>query len=77
MKKKMIKTESVELLKKKKPPEPKKCEYELRSVVCDYGIYRNGKLILILNDYTNARYILDILKYDEQKKRYPNMVMMR
>lgn len=73
----MYETKSVELLKKKKPPQPKNCEYELRSVVCDYGIYQNGKLILVLNDYINARYILDILKYDEQKKRYPNMVTMR
>lgn len=54
-----------------------KSKYELKDVVCDYGIYENGKLILILNDYVNAKNILEILKYDEQKKRYPNMVIMR
>lgn len=52
-------------------------KYELKEVVCDYGIYENGKLILVLNDYVNAKFILDILKYDEQNKRYPNMVTMR
>ena len=54
-----------------------KSRYELKNVVCYYGIYEYGKLVLILNNYMNAKYILDILRYDEQKKRYPNMVTMR
>nr|UVN04763.1 MAG: hypothetical protein [Bacteriophage sp.] len=54
-----------------------KSRYEMKEVVCDYGIYENGNLVLILNDYINAKNILDILKYDEQKKRYPNMVTLR
>lgn len=54
-----------------------KSRYEMKAVVCDYGIYENGNLVLILNDYINAKNILDILKYDEQKKRYPNMVTLR
>lgn len=51
--------------------------YEMKNVVCDYGIFENDKLILIVNDHMNAKYILDILRYDEQKKRYPNLVTMR
>lgn len=54
-----------------------KSRYEMKAVVCDYGIYENGNLVLILNDYINAKSILDILRYDEQKKRYPNMVTLR
>ena len=54
-----------------------KSRYKLKNVVCDYGIYEDDKLVLILNDYMNAKYILDILRYDEQKKRYPNIVTMR
>ena len=52
-------------------------KYELKDVVCDYGIYENGELKLIINNYMNAKYILDILKYDENKKRYPNMITLR
>lgn len=51
--------------------------YEMKSVVCDYGIYENDELALVLNDSFNAKMILDILKHDEQKKRYPNMVTLR
>lgn len=54
-----------------------KSRYEIEEVVCDYGIYENGKLVLILNDYINAKNVLDILRYDEHKKRYPNMVTLR
>lgn len=54
-----------------------KTMYELKDVVCDYGIHENGKLALVLNDRVNAKMILDILKYDEQHKRYPNMITMR
>lgn len=51
--------------------------YEIKEVVCDCGIFENGKLVLILNDYMNAKYILDILRHDEQKKRYSNMITLR
>ncbi|MBC5998316.1 hypothetical protein H8923_16320 [Romboutsia hominis] len=44
-----------------------KSRYEIEEGVCDYGIYENGKLVLILNDYINAKSILDILRYDEQE----------
>ena len=54
-----------------------KSSYEIRSAVCDYGIFENGKLVLILNDHMNAKYILDILQHDEQKKIYPYMVTLR
>lgn len=54
-----------------------KSRYELKEVVCDYGIFEDNKLVLIVNDYMNAKFILDILRYDEQKRRYPNMVTMR
>ena len=43
--------------------------YELKNVVCDYGIYEENKLVLILNDYVNAENILKILKEDEENKR--------
>lgn len=55
----------------------KESKYELKPVVCDYGIYEDGKMVLLLNDYTNAKFILDILRYDEKKERYPNMVTVR
>lgn len=51
-----------------KEPTTSKSKYELRNVVCDYGIYENGELVLLLNDHMNAAYILDILKSDEQKR---------
>lgn len=61
---------------KKEPPKPK-TRYELKNVVSDYGIFENGEMILLLNDYMNAEYILNILRCDEKKKRYPNIVTMR
>lgn len=60
---------------KKELPSPK-TRYELKNVVCDYGIFEDGEMILLLNDYMNAEYILNILRCDEKKKRYPNMVTM-
>lgn len=47
-----------------------KSKYELKKVVCDYGIYEDDKLILVLHDFMNAKLILEILKYDEAHKRY-------
>ena len=54
-----------------------KSKYEIKQIVCDYGVYENDKLILVLNDYMNAKYVLEILKSDEQNKRFPNMVTIR
>ena len=41
-------------------------EYEIRDVVCDYGVYENGKLILILNSRRIALEIVRLLKEDER-----------
>lgn len=39
-------------------------KYEVRNVVCDYGIYENDKLVLILNSRRIACEIVDLLKSD-------------
>ncbi|WP_195940942.1 hypothetical protein [Romboutsia sp. 1001713B170131_170501_G6] len=52
-------------------------KYEVKEVVCDYGIYENDKLVLIVNDYYNAKLIVDILKIDTEKKRYQNPIQYR
>lgn len=46
-------------------------KYEVKDVVCDYGIFENGVLIpqLILNSKSNATIIKDILDVDQQHKR--------
>ncbi len=44
--------------------------YNVKSVVCDYGIYENNKLILILNSRHNAIIICDILNKDFEHKIY-------
>ncbi len=44
--------------------------YEVRPVVCDYGIFENGKLILILNSSINAQLIKEILEIDYQRGVY-------
>lgn len=43
---------------------------EVKSVVCDYGIYENGELKLILNDRENALLITKILEADNKKEIY-------
>lgn len=43
---------------------------EIRDVVCDYGIYINNQLILIVNDRVNAEMIKLILEKDIQHKRF-------
>lgn len=40
-------------------------KYEVKSVVCDYGLFLNGELLLICNSYRNAILIKDILEIDE------------
>ncbi|KRN70222.1 hypothetical protein IV70_GL000008 [Carnobacterium maltaromaticum DSM 20342] len=51
--------------------EQKMNKYEVKDVVCDYGIFENGVLIpqLILNSKSNATIIKDILDVDQQHKR--------
>lgn len=39
-------------------------KFEVRDVVCDYGIYENGELKLILNSRGSALKILKILEFD-------------
>jgi hypothetical protein len=37
-------------------------KYEVKSVVCDYGLYEDNKLILICNSNTNALLIKSIME---------------
>lgn len=43
-------------------------KYEVRDVVCDYGVYEDDKLILILNSRRNALMIKKILEADCNKR---------
>lgn len=45
---------------------------EVKNVVCDYGIYEDGKLIFILNNKENAELIKKVLEADAEHKRYKN-----
>ena len=45
---------------------------EVRDVVCDYGVYENGELKLILNSRRIAEKIVQLLKEDERKNRKSN-----
>lgn len=40
-------------------------KYEVKDVVCDYGLYEDGELKLILNSKQNALTIKTILEVDE------------
>lgn len=40
--------------------------YEVRDVVCDYGVYENGELKLILNSKRIALEIVKLLEEDER-----------
>ena len=46
--------------------------YEVRDVVCDYGVYENGELKLILNSRRIAEKIVQLLKEDERNHRELN-----
>ena len=46
--------------------------YEVRDVVCDYGVYENGELKLILNSRRIAEKIVELLKEDDRKDRELN-----
>lgn len=39
--------------------------YEIKDVVCDYGLYEDGELILILDSAHNAHLIKRILEIDQ------------
>lgn len=45
--------------------------YEVHDVVCDYGVYENGELKLILN---SRRIALEIVKLLEEDERIDNGV---
>ena len=48
--------------------------YTVDSCVCDYGIYKDGKLIpeLIFNSRENAEIVCEIMNLDSKHKRYTN-----
>ena len=43
-------------------------KYEVKAVVCDYGIYENGELRLIVNSQANALLIKYVLEQDLKHK---------
>lgn len=47
-------------------------KYEVKEVVCDYGVFENGELIpqLILNSKANANEIVRILEVDDHHERF-------
>mgnify|MGYP007028227539 FL=1 len=46
--------------------------YEVQDVVCDYGVYENDELKLILNSRRIAEKIVELLKEDDRKDRELN-----
>ncbi|MBQ4160567.1 MAG: hypothetical protein IJD83_06505 [Clostridia bacterium] len=49
-------------------------EYEVRDVVCDYGVYEDGELKFILNSRRIALQIVELLKEDERIHRELNRI---
>lgn len=49
-------------------------KFEVRDVVCDYGIYEDGELKLILNSRRIAEQIVLLLEEDEKKHRELNPI---
>lgn len=49
-------------------------EFEVRDVVCDYGVYEYGELKLILNSKRIALHIVELLKEDERIHRELNPI---
>ena len=47
-------------------------KYEVRDVVCDYGVFENGELKLILNSRAIALRIVELLIEDEIRHRELN-----
>ena len=54
--------------------EKKMAEYEVRDVVCDYGVYEDGELKLILNSRRIALQIVELIKEDERIHRELNHI---
>lgn len=52
-------------------------EYEVRNVVCDYGVYEDGELKLILNSRRIALQIVKLLKEDERIHRELNPIIIQ
>ncbi len=52
-------------------------KYEVRDVVCDYGVYENGELKLILESRLIAEKIVELLKKDDRKGRELNSMPER
>ena len=52
-------------------------EYEVRDVVCDYGVYEDGELKLILNSRRIALEIVKLLKEDDFVHRELNLKFNR
>ena len=50
-------------------------KYEVKDVVCDYGIYEDNKLTLILNSRANALMIKEILE-DDEKTGFPTKLFV-
>lgn len=48
-------------------------KYEVRDVVCDYGVYENGELKLILNSRRIALEIVKLLEEDENIGKLNNI----
>jgi hypothetical protein len=52
----------------KKELKNKMIKVEVQPVVCDYGVFENGELKLILDSRSNAELIKNILEADNQNK---------
>lgn len=44
-------------------------KFEVKDVVCDYGVFENGELKLILNSRRIALQIVELLEEDERKHK--------
>lgn len=53
--------------------------FEVKEVVCDYGIFADGKLIprLILNSKANANEIVRILEVDDRHERFDDQAIKK
>ena len=49
-------------------------EYEVKDVVCDYGVYEDGELKLIVNSRRIALQIVELLKEDERMFKELNSI---
>ena len=48
--------------------------YEVRAIVCDYGVYENGELKLILNSRRIALEIVKLLEEDDRIGKLNNIL---